>query len=429
MKKLISFVLCIVLIAGVMFIFPVSAEELVGVEYIDSTTFKIRMVDEDEYYYEYFKILDGVLYQYHENHAVVEAIIPDEKDAKINIPSEIICEGDSKKVSYINLSADLIADCPINENVVEINIPDSVVWICGIANAKNLKKVTVSKSVKKIEDCFYGCENLELIIDEKNTRYEVIGNELYYIERESMKLISVFTSPETYEIPSCATHFIMPFGKDNKSVKTIIVKNDIVELNLKGLNYLVYINADECSISDLKLEQNNKIRSLDLSNSKINIITVNHLKNLVSLKVPQGIKNINAYGCVKLSKVNLPKSIKRIRRLYFAKTGFKKFIVPNSVTKIAPHAFSLCNNLKEIVISGSVKKIRVNTFYGCKNLSKIVLKHKKAPKIYEGAFNKIKGCIKFYVRNKKVAKQLKRRLKGKVEKAKIYANGKLIYKI
>ena len=53
---------------------------------------------------------------------------------------------------------------------------------------------------------------------------------------------------------------------------------------------------------------------------------------------------------------------------------------------------------------------------------------KKVSLITASAFKRAATGIKFYVKNKTVAKQLKSKLKGKVKNAKIYVGKKLIYK-
>ena len=49
------------------------------------------------------------------------------------------------------------------------------------------------------------------------------------------------------------------------------------------------------------------------------------------------------------------------------------FIIPENVTRIAPHAFANCHNLKQIVFSGNLKKIEDNAFQMCVALEEIDL--------------------------------------------------------
>ncbi len=436
MKKIVSLLLCLVLMVSLTSGISVLAKRHVPkVTFIDETTFKILLEDEGEYYHEYYKILDGVLYSYGNDHANVKAILPENKDTEIVIPSKITCEGKDKTVFYINILSSFykVENTPfasgktLNNNISKIVIPDSVKWIKGLNNISSLERVEFGKNIERIEESFYGCKNLKLDIDSE--KFYATDNELYEIDGKNKKLISVFKNPEVYEIPKEIIDFEMPFGKNNKSVKKIIVNHNIKSVNLKGLNSLTSFNANGYEIKELTFEENNEIKKLDLSKAKIKKLNTLYLKNLVSLKTPNGIKEINAKGCEKLKKVNLPKSVKKIKFGNFVKTGFETFKIPNSVTAVQPHTFSNCPNLRKITIPASVKTIRVNTFQGSKKLKKIVLNHKNPPKIHGGAFNDLSSGVKFYVKNKKVAVKLKKRLtKSDIKDARIYVNKKLVYK-
>ena len=107
----------------------------------------------------------------------------------------------------------------------------------------------------------------------------------------------------------------------------------------------------------------------------------------------------------------------------------KSFKIPKGVKYITPKAFYK-SKLKKISIPKSIKIIGDNSFVSNKNLKSVNLKStKKAPIIDENAFKKTKKGIKFYVKNKKVAKSLRKQLKGSgVKKAKIYVGKTLVYK-
>lgn len=60
----------------------------------------------------------------------------------------------------------------------------------------------------------------------------------------------------------------------------------------------------------------------------------------------------------------------------FARCGFKKVILPNSLTFIASQAFAECVNLKEINLPKSLTRIRSEAFLKCESLESIeVPKH------------------------------------------------------
>lgn len=86
--------------------------------------------------------------------------------------------------------------------------------------------------------------------------------------------------------------------------------------------------------------------------------------------------------------------------------------------------------LKEVTLPSKVTKVEYAAFKSCSNLSKVTLKStKKAPVFEKKVFGNTKSGLSFYVKNKIVAKSLKKALKGTgVKKAKIYVGKKLVYK-
>ncbi len=111
----------------------------------------------------------------------------------------------------------------------------------------------------------------------------------------------------------------------------------------------------------------------------------------------------------------------------------KLYNIPKKVERVEKYAFAHVEALEKVAFLGAGNvTICKNAFYNCKNLSVVKMRKKtKAPKIYKNAFAGTKEGIKFYVKNKKVAKQLKKQLRKKgvgVKKAKIYVGKKLVYK-
>ena len=121
--------------------------------------------------------------------------------------------------------------------------------------------------------------------------------------------------------------------------------------------------------------------------------------------------------------------------------SLKKINLPSKVKTIGEGAFWGCKSLKKITLPKNLKSIGFSAFADCKKLSKVIINNKKkAPKIlkdsynsetgvYKKAFKNTKKGIKFYVKNKKVAKSLKKQLKGSgVRNAKILIGKKVVYK-
>lgn len=193
--------------------------------------------------------------------------------------------------------------------------------------------------------------------------------------------------------------------------------------------------------------------------------------NKINLSVATEIGAEAFLNTTSLTKVSL-KNTERIGERAFMGTGIKKITVPNNVkfmyqrvfsnckdltyakigsgVKELYGTFSNCSKLEKVVLGKNIEKVAnvdacpvawrsyelsITAFQNCKSLKKIVLNHtKKAPKFTKNTFKGTKSGIKFYAKNKTVAKKLKTTLNGSgVKKAKIYyktksGKYKLVYK-
>ena len=180
-----------------------------------------------------------------------------------------------------------------------------------------------------------------------------------------------------------------------------------------------------------------------------------------NLKTIKFGKNLTVIGngafraCYNLKSVTIPKKVKEIEMSVFRDCkSLKSITIPKKVEKIYSSAFNNCKNIKNVKILSSevdiwcrafyncakLKSVTINNaekidqraFNNCKKLSKITINNKKkAPKMVRlvYGFRNTKNGLKFVVKNKKIAKQLKKRLKGsKVKNAKILIGKKVIYK-
>ncbi len=180
--------------------------------------------------------------------------------------------------------------------------------------------------------------------------------------------------------------------------------------------------------------------------------SIGYFKNCPKLKsvyIPASVKSIGFKNCPNLkmtvSKDNPKYKMRNTRYLcskngktayeYFGKQ--KSVTIPKGITALYG-TYSDNKYIKKVTIPSSVKTIKGYTFSNCKGLSKVIIKNeKKAPKISkktrynitDKVFENTKKGIKFYVKNKKVAKSLKKQLKGSgVKKAKILVGKKVVYK-
>ena len=99
------------------------------------------------------------------------------------------------------------------------------------------------------------------------------------------------------------------------------------------------------------------------------------------------------------------------------------------IYQIETKAVYNCPKLQSVIFSSNIENIDTKAFIKCNNLSKVIFKNvKKLPYIDENAFKNTKKGIKFVVKNKKIAKQLKKQLKESgVRNARILVGKKVVY--
>ena len=164
---------------------------------------------------------------------------------------------------------------------------------------------------------------------------------------------------------------------------------------------------DKAPIKSAILDKNTKVVSASTFNC------CDELKYVANLDKVQAIDQEAFYCCMSLK-------------------GFKNkdLLELTNIKDIDSYAFVNCSSLKGIRLGKNIKEIGKQAFVGCERLEKVYLDCKR-PLSYIGshAFTSTKSGIKFYVKNKKVAKDLKKKLKHLgVKNAKIYIGKKLIYK-
>ena len=143
------------------------------------------------------------------------------------------------------------------------------------------------------------------------------------------------------------------------------------------------------------------------------------------------ISNNTFDGCKQLEKIVLGNQIKNIGTRAFKNCyKLKNITLDNQMAWVEPETFENCKNLTKVTLGKNITHIWDLAFYNCKKLGKVVFKHdKKLPKIVSNSFDKTKTGIKFYVNNKKLARNLKIKLKkSKVKNARIYVGKKLLFK-
>lgn len=76
-------------------------------------------------------------------------------------------------------------------------------------------------------------------------------------------------------------------------------------------------------------------------------------------------------GCVSLSTVKLPQSLKTIHNEAFYQTAIEKIAIPNSVTSMGKYTFAYCTLISEFQFPSKIATLGKGCFLGCSSLKKV----------------------------------------------------------
>lgn len=82
------------------------------------------------------------------------------------------------------------------------------------------------------------------------------------------------------------------------------------------------------------------------------------------------------YGCTKLSKINIPKTLEAVGGYSFASTAVTEFNAPAGFKTLEYGAFHDCYKLENVVLTDAITFIDRETFSGCSKLNKITIPSK-----------------------------------------------------
>ncbi|MGN1227378.1 MAG: leucine-rich repeat domain-containing protein, partial [Christensenellales bacterium] len=230
----------------------------------------------------------------------------------------------------------------------EIKLPNKVKEIgeSAFSNCKSLKNVELPSSIESIgADCFSCCTKLKTAILDK-CNIETIPYRCFY--RSGLK---------TIKLPSNLKEI------DREAfTKTKIDK-------IKFPNSLVSIGAKAFANCESLLE-------IDLQNTQIEVLNYDTF-----------------YADLKLDKVILPETLKKIGTGVFYKTSIQTIELPQSVECIGESCFAQCDKLEQITLPQNIKTIKSCVFSRCINLKNIDLSNTNLQMIALGAFLNCKSLM------------------------------------
>ncbi|MGN0462519.1 MAG: leucine-rich repeat protein [Ruminococcus sp.] len=258
--------------------------------------------------------------------------------------------------SLTEISNQMFLNC---SSLKEIVIPNGVNTIGRKAFSKctSLSSVTIPNSVSVImEEAFYGCSVLKSI----STNAEALGEQAftYCSELKALNLTDNLKSIAKYTFYGC-----------NLSELDIPSSVEEIEYGAFATSNLQRINVD-----------NKKYTTVDgvvYSKDMTEIICHPGMKDDAEIfTIPDTVTTVAPYAfsnCYALKSVNFPESVEKIGDYAFENTSaLEKIEIPNTVTYVGEGAFSN-SNITDLTISGSVKEISRSAFDNCGGLTTLTL--------------------------------------------------------
>jgi uncharacterized repeat protein (TIGR02543 family) len=244
-----------------------------------------------------------------------------------------------------------------------INIPDGVTKIENHAfnNCLSLTSITIPASVSSI--VYYpfseGRDLAEIIVDDDNAYYSDIDGVLFNKDQSTM----IYCPPAkegTFSVPE-SVKVLSPSAFENCRKLTQIN----IPATIKSWPDMLFFKCE--SLSDVYVPD-------DVILGKSVFYGCKGLKNV---RLPAGLTQINYnlfFGCAGLTGISLPESINAIMSEAFANCrSLKQLEIPSGVTSIGSNAFANCSSLTQIEFPQGISSIEPFALRGCENLQSFVI--------------------------------------------------------
>ena len=255
-------------------------------------------------------------------------------------------------------------------DLTSLEIPESVTTLCQYAfhGCTGLTRIELPSSVIDIRIyAFYLCSNLDVIID--NYKENVTTGEGAF---EECRSVTYLRDNDTTAIDTSTT-----------PLKFRITSNFTAEV-IRGK----YSNLDSISIP-AKVRIGDKIYSV----TSIGEDAFFGCHRLTKIEIPQSIKIIKRGAfedCDTLKTIKLPESIDSIGNAVFCGcSNLESINIPKNITCIGDSTFEWCYKLRYIEIPEKVTKIKFYAFMQCVNLDIVIYNFEDKVEIGEDAFA---GC-------------------------------------
>lgn len=281
---------------------------------------------------------------------------------------------------------------PLDYDLIQINIPDSVIIIGKDAfdSCFNLKQLTLPKFLQKIEGSFIiGGLSFNLNIESRSNRF-VVYNKMI-IDTAKQQLIQYFGKEKIVEIPNTVT-CIGNSAFNNCSMQQVVIPDSVTDIENSAFYFCTSLQQLTipklvskigrnpfwgCKNLVLKSNSSRFIVKNGLLIDNQNYSVISYIGNDESIIIPNSIVEISDSAferCESLQQITIPDSVTSIGEKSFKGCkSLRQITIPNSVLSIGNETFSDCESLQEVNVADSVTSIGSLAFANCKSLQQITI--------------------------------------------------------
>ena len=333
------------------------------------------------------------------------------KDGTVDGPGKIVSSGSRDGIQWTQTAAGTLTisgtgqlstdlrwewEC---DSVYNLVICDGITGMSDgmFAKFKNLRKVTVPGSVKKIPyEAFRECPSLAEVVLEDGI--ETIGWNAFrgdtalaeVVLPDSVKLIDSGAFEDCRNLRSIRLSQNLTAINDGaflccESLKTIDLPESLVEIKHNAFE-------DCTSLTGVTLPKNlsalgnsafrgcTKLAGVVTIPQKITALgseVFSGCSSLTGVTLPANLTEIGEgafSSCKGITEITLPAGLKTIGKSAFESAGLTGIQIPGTVTTIRERAFALCEGLSgTVTLPSGLKTVAEGTFFGCKKLAGVQL--------------------------------------------------------
>ncbi len=392
-------VLSLAVVGGVVSAVPLCSDMSASVVYADS---------------EYYKVTEGALtYFVYDDHAEVNGC--DKYAESVEILSEFAGVPVTSIGNYAFDGCTYLTEITIHDSVTnigyyafnwcksltEIKVPDSVISIGYNAfnSCASLTEIKIPDSVTSIgDDAFSYCTSLtEINVSENNSEYCSINGVLFNKDKTELYTYPCGKTDKKYVIPDSVTSVGKRAFEPCKDLTEITIPDSVTSIGeyvfvlCEGLTRITIPDSvasiGNCafsgctSLTEINVSENNSeycsINGVLFNKDKTELYTYPQGKTDKKYVIPDSVTRIGDHafaGCENLTEITIPDSVAGIEEnAFYSCESLTEITIPDSVTSIGDFAFAFCESLTEITIPDSITILEDSTFIFCTSLTKITI--------------------------------------------------------